>query len=113
MTNRSRPAQPVQVAAFLWVRDLLARFDRVMRKTVQGLFFGLYERLVPGEQVELRLVSLQRFLTPEEVIDQMKPSPLRDITDEPLPDITPGSWPVRERLAPAWMHPIFRELANG
>ncbi len=76
--------------------ELLASFDRVMRKTAQGLFFGLYERLVPKDQVEVRLVSDQRFLTPERVIDQMRPPQFRDITDEPLPAITPCSWPVRE-----------------
>ena len=76
--------------------ELLGSFDRVMRKTVQGLFFGLYERLVPRDQVQLRLVSDQRFLSVEEAVDQVRPPQFRDITDEPLPAITPCSWTVRE-----------------
>jgi len=76
--------------------ELLASFDRVMKKTVQGLFFGLYERLVPRDQIEVLLISDQRFATPDQVVDQIRPPQFRDITDEPLPEITPASWPVRE-----------------
>ncbi|MBL9085436.1 MAG: hypothetical protein JNK76_26765 [Planctomycetales bacterium] len=76
--------------------ELLASFDRVMRKTVQGVFFGLYQRLVSRDDIEVLLISDQRFATPEQVVDQIRPPQFRDITDEPLPEITPSSWPVRE-----------------
>jgi hypothetical protein len=75
--------------------DLLATFNRVMKKTVQGVFFGLYERVVSRDQIEVLQISDQRFATPEQVVDQIRPPQLRDITDEPLPEITPASWPVR------------------
>ncbi len=76
--------------------ELLASFDRVMKKTVQGLFFGLYERLVPRDEIEVLLISEQRFTTPDQIVDQIRPPQFRDITDEPLPELTPSSWPVRE-----------------
>ena len=85
--------------------ELLASFDRVMRKTVQGLFFGLYERLVSRDQVQLQLVFDQRFLTAEEAVDQIRPPQFRDITDEPLPEITPYGWTVKEPIFFVTMQP--------
>lgn len=76
--------------------DVLTSFDRVLKKTVQGLYFGLYERFVPRDQLHLTLISDQRLTTPEQVVDQVRPPAFRDITEEPLPDITPSSWVVRE-----------------
>jgi hypothetical protein len=99
--NARRPDGNYEMAG-----DLLGSFDRVMRKTVQGLFFGLYHRFVPHDQVEIRLISDQRFVTPEQAIDQVKPPQLRDITDEPLPEITPCSWPVREPIFFLTVQPV-------
>lgn len=81
-------------------------FERVVKKTVQGLFFGLYERLVPRDKVHVLLIADQRFVTPDQVVDQYRPSPLRDITDEPLPDITPCSWVVREPVFFMTLQPL-------
>jgi len=78
--------------------QLLVSVDRVMRKTIQGLFFGLYERFVSASEIEPLWLVDQRFMTADQVIDQVRPSPLRDITDEQLPAITPASWPVREPI---------------
>jgi hypothetical protein len=86
--------------------ELFASFDRVMKKTVQGLFFGLYERLVPREQIELLSISDQRFASLEQVVDQIRPPQFRDITDEPLPAITPSSWPVREPVFFMQLQPV-------
>jgi hypothetical protein len=86
--------------------ELLTSFDCVMRKTVQGLFFGLYERFVNRDEIEVVLIEDQRFRSPEEVIDQVRPPQLRDITDEPLPDLTPGSWPIREPIFFMKMQPV-------
>lgn len=41
--------------------ELLASFDHVMRKTVQGLFFGLYKRFVARDQIEIMQIADQRF----------------------------------------------------
>lgn len=76
--------------------EVLRSFDRVLKKVAQGLFFGLYERFVPRDQLELLLVTDQQSTTPEQVVDQVRPPQFRDITDEPLPDLTPSSWPMRE-----------------
>jgi hypothetical protein len=76
--------------------EVLRSFDRVVRKTVQGLFFGLYERIARDDELNLLLISDQRCITVEQVIDQVRPPQFRDITDEPLPEITPSGWVVRE-----------------
>ena len=91
---------------FELVGELLTSFDRVMKKTVQGLFFGLYERLVSRDQIEVLLISDQRFASPEQVVDQIRPPQFRDITDEPLPEITPSSWPVREPVFFVKLQPV-------
>jgi hypothetical protein len=83
-----------------------ACFDRVFRKTVQGLFFGLYERILPKEQVEVLFIRDQRVVTPNEVIEEVRPSAFRDITDEPLPELTPSSWMVREPVYIMEMRPV-------
>jgi hypothetical protein len=75
---------------------ILDSVERVMRKTAQGLFFGLYDRLLSARDIQLQFVSDQRFITPEQLVDEIRPGSLRDITDQPLPAITPSCWMVRE-----------------
>jgi hypothetical protein len=86
--------------------DLLACCDRVFRKTVQGLFYGLYGRVVPKDQLALLSVEDQRFVTPEEVVDRVRPPALRDITDAPVPELTPSSWMVREPVFILELQPV-------
>lgn len=76
--------------------DLLGSLDRVIKKTVQGVFFGLYNRVISRDQIEVLVIADQRFSTPDQVIDEIRPPQFRDITDEPFPEITPASWPIRE-----------------
>jgi hypothetical protein len=77
---------------------LLDSFKRVLFKTIQGLFFGLYERIVHPDQLEVLSIQDRRVVSRDEVVDRVRPSPLRDITDEPLPTITSSSWPVRQPI---------------
>ena len=86
--------------------EVLAAFDRVFCKTVQGLFFGLYERLVTKDQLQVQLICDQRHDTPDDVVQQFRPPPLRDITDQPLGDLTPSSWMVREPVFIMQMQPL-------
>lgn len=76
--------------------SLLESFSRVFLKTTQGMFYGLYRRLVPTEQLKLIRIEDQRSTSPEEVIDKIRPNSLIDITDQPLSDISPSSWHSRE-----------------
>ena len=78
--------------------ELWRPFDRVFCKIAQGLYFSLYQRIVSKEQVELSAVADAHYVTAEELALKVRPSPFRDITDEPLPAITPSSWPVREPI---------------
>jgi hypothetical protein len=86
--------------------EMAACFDRVFCKTVQGLFYGLYERVVPKDQLALLSVEDQRFVTPDEVADRVRPPALRDITDMPLPEITPNGWVVREPVFILDLQPV-------
>lgn len=81
-----------------WTPTVTSSFERVFRKTVQGLFYGLYEQLVPASKVELLSVEDQRTISPDEVANRLRPPPLRDITDEPLSEISPSSWHFREPI---------------
>lgn len=69
------------------VGDLWTSFERVFRKTAQGLFFGLYHRVAPAKQVQLIRLEDRRVMTPDDVIAEIRPNALRDITDEPLSKI--------------------------
>lgn len=86
--------------------ELLVAFQRVLRKTAQGLFFAMYERLVPAEQVQLIRVFDQRMVSREEVVADLRPNPLVDITDEPVSEISPSSWHVREPIFIMEMRPL-------
>jgi len=85
--------------------ELLGCFERVFVKTIQGLFFGLYQRVVPKEQLSLVSIEDRQLTTVEEVVERVRPNPLRDITDKPLPAITPSSWPIREPIIMIDSHP--------
>jgi len=76
--------------------EVLASFERVFRKTVQGLFYGLYERLVEPTELELLRIENSRFVSAQTVADELRPPQLLDITDLPLSEISPHSWHSRE-----------------
>jgi hypothetical protein len=80
------------------VGQLFESFRRVFFKTTQGMFYGLYDRIVRPEQLRLLRVEDQRFIKPEEVIANIRPNPLVDLTDQPLPEISPHSWHTREPI---------------
>lgn len=86
--------------------DLLDCFKAVFFKAVQGLFYGLYQRLVPKDKLVLISVEDRRFTTPDEVVIRERPSPLQDITDEPLPEITPAGRMVRQPIIIVDLKPL-------
>jgi hypothetical protein len=77
---------------------LLESFERVFIKTTQGIFYGLYDRFVPAEQLKVIRIEDQRSIKPDEVIINIRPNPLIDITDQPLSEISPNSWHSREPI---------------
>jgi hypothetical protein len=86
--------------------EILASFERVAFKTVQGLFYGLYRRLIARNELRLLCVGDRRLTTAEKIIDELRPSPVDDITDKPLSAITPSSWHSREPIFIAQLKPI-------
>lgn len=79
---------------------------RVLRKTVRGLYFGTYKRLVPDGQFEVLRIYDQRQVTVDDLVNEMRPSGFRDITDEPLSTISPSAWMVREPVFVMKMAPV-------
>lgn len=67
--------------------EVLSAFDRVLRKTAQGLYYGLYGRVPPLEKFELLSIEHSQHQTPEEVVSRLRKPSVRDITDKPLPPI--------------------------
>ena len=78
--------------------QLFKSFRTVFFKTLQGLFYGLYDKIVPSNQLVLLAIENQRHVKIEEVIDRIRPNPLVDITDEPLSEISAYSWHSREPI---------------
>jgi len=72
--------------------ELLEHFTRVFQKTTQGVFYALYRKLLPVERITLTSIADRRLVTPEQMLNEIRPSPFRDITDEPLPEIREHGW---------------------
>jgi hypothetical protein len=86
--------------------ELYNSFERVLFKTVQGLFFGLYNRLVSTAELKLDVVDNRRCITPDEIAQRYRPSPMEDITDKPLSMVSPSSWHPREPIFIMDLQPI-------
>ncbi len=81
---------------FMLKGELLDCVRRVFFKTVQGMYYGLYDRVVSNTDLFLLRVEDQRQTTVEKVLLEIRPNPLEDITDKPLPEISPHSWHTRQ-----------------
>lgn len=67
--------------------EVSTAFDRVLRKTAQGLFYGFYDRVPALKEFELLSLEHSEYQTPDAVVSRLRKQGLRDITDEPLPPI--------------------------
>lgn len=76
--------------------ELFGCIERVLIKTVQGLYYGLYGRIVEKNRLFFTSLEDLRTTTRENVVDRVRPPALQDITDIPLPELTPSCWMVRE-----------------
>jgi hypothetical protein len=72
--------------------DLLRRITRVLFKTVQGLHFALYGRFVPVESLELVCFQNRAEFSLQDLVNHVRPPQVLDMSNEPLPDITPSGW---------------------
>jgi hypothetical protein len=84
----------------------LNSFTNVLCKTTQGLYLGLYEQFVPKDRVQVLIISDRRKDTPQSVANEVRPPPMKDITDEPLSEITPSAWMVREPVFVMQLQPV-------
>ncbi|HLG96896.1 MAG TPA: hypothetical protein VKX49_11350 [Bryobacteraceae bacterium] len=78
---------------YTFTGEIHSAFDRVLRKTAQGLYYGLYDRVPPLEKFELLSIEHRDYRSPEEVIARFRTPPVRDITNEPLPSLTSRGLP--------------------
>jgi hypothetical protein len=86
--------------------EALDSFISVLTKTTQGLYFGLYEKFVPRERMQVLVICDRRHDTPESVVNDMRPAAIRDLTDEPISEISPSAWMVREPIFVMQMQPV-------
>ncbi|RZJ80392.1 MAG: hypothetical protein EON88_32040, partial [Brevundimonas sp.] len=70
--------------------EILQRLTRVIFKTAQGLYSALYERFVPVNQLELICLQARQNCSLDDLVERVRPPQVLDITDEPLPEITPN-----------------------
>lgn len=88
--------------------DLLDRVRRVLFKTVQGVYQAVYDRFVPVDRLELVCFQHASQFSLKDLVDKFRPDQVLDITDEPLPEITPNGWARRGQavLVTAIMTPL-------
>jgi hypothetical protein len=79
--------------------DLLDRISRVLFKTTQGLYHALYDRLVPAGKLRLVCFQQSRQYSLDSLVAEFRPEQVLDITDEPLPEITPSGWARKGQVA--------------
>jgi hypothetical protein len=101
---RDRAIQPDGRCAL--TEEVVGSFRKVFTKTVQGLFFGLYNRVAPPSELTLLGIEDRRTISPLAVAQRYRPPPLQDITDEPLSAITPSSWHTREPIIDMELQPV-------
>lgn len=89
-----------------WTAEILLSCERIFRKAVQGLYFGLYERLLPSEHVNILLMGDRRNVDPGDLVIQLRPPSLHDITDQPFSEIGPSSWHSREPVFIFRLQPV-------
>lgn len=73
--------------------EVFAAFNRVLRKTAQGLYYGMYDRVPPLNKFELLSIEHSDYQTAQEVIRRLRRSPFVDLTDQPLPSLTSRGLP--------------------
>jgi hypothetical protein len=73
--------------------EVFTAFDRVLRKTAQGLFYGLYDRVPALKEFALLSLEHSEHQTPEAVVSRLRKQGFRDITDGPLPPMNSRGLP--------------------
>lgn len=77
--------------AYVIGEELYGCVWRVVRKAVQGLYHGLYNRVVREDELDLLSIEDRRRAGPEDVADRNRPPILEDLASHPLPEIYPSS----------------------
>ena len=94
---------------FTFTGEIYTAFDRVLRKTAQGLYYGLYGRVPAIDKFKLLSIEHSHYRLAEEVISRLRKPAFRDITDEPLPTLTNRGLPNIYVLQAALTDPISGE----
>ncbi|MGA8939612.1 MAG: hypothetical protein WB439_10640 [Acidobacteriaceae bacterium] len=63
-------------------------FDRVIRKTAQGLYFGLYDKVWAIDCFELLTIEHTDSTSAEQLVSRFRRDGVRSLTDEALPCVT-------------------------
>jgi hypothetical protein len=78
---------------FTFTGEIYTAFDRVLRKTAQGLYYGLYGRVPMLDKFKLLSIEHSDRRVPEDVIFGLRKPAFRDITYESLPTLNSRGLP--------------------
>ena len=67
--------------------EVQTAFDRILRKTAQGLYYGLYDRVPPLDEFELLSIEHCNYCSGDDVVSRLRRPSFRDIAEEPMPSI--------------------------
>jgi hypothetical protein len=74
---------------------------KVIVKTVQGLYRATFDRFVPANKLEIICLRNSKSFSLDELVNEVRPPQVLDITDEPLPEITPRGWARKGQVVAA------------
>jgi hypothetical protein len=75
--------------------EILERITRVLVKSVQGLYKATFDRFVPAGELKLVCIRHSNDYSLENLVEEVRPPQVVDITDQPLPEITPAGWALK------------------
>jgi hypothetical protein len=72
--------------------DMLDRIKEIIYKTVQGLYHATFARFVSKDDLDLVCFKSAGDFSLDRLVEYFRPPQVLDITNEPLPEITPNGW---------------------
>lgn len=75
--------------------EVLQRMSNVILKTARGLYNAVYGRFVDVTEAELICFRPISDYSVDDLVNDVRPPQVVDITDQPLPEITPSGWALK------------------
>jgi len=66
----------------------------------------LQRRLVPAGKIGLLSIGHRKTASAEDVAEKFRPSPVQELSDQPMPEINPSGWASRGSVFVAQLQPL-------